>query len=777
MTTRTADRVDDWESRPFSGGYEELRSLADASFSGVVTAGRATACLLNGAVVGILDGTIEDFEDASGTIREAPTPALPLLIVMQERADEVRARYYSEETPLSSANKKLSDGGFTGFIELSENILSGDYFVVYHGGRSMSVAYVGESQKLLTDDEAFQTADDEVGIYKVYPVDIEPIDIPEPEDTSVAAVGTAADGDEPETSDEPEASAEDTQADEAVTESTAADHQDATVATDDPVTEESTTEPVTEEPPTESVAEETAAEASAESETPVTESTPGDGTRSETADPPATEPDQSDPASEGQTGPEEPSSSDRRSTVRDSIDRTQDQRAESQPTAREEPEPTGSEHRSQRPRQEETVGETQHRESPSSDPLADPTEGATGGSGDLERRSIPSLDPEKTWRADEDDPSTDTRTAVQPRQVETERPGSENASQVERGQSNRRGGQSGHRRDQPQQRSEELITELRETEAEVERLEQELTTLENERAELAETNSELESQLQQARTERDDLQATVQQLRSEVADLEARLESAEESAPTGADVTLNAAEAIDQTNLFVRYGSKGEATLKAAHGGGAEKDAVNDNLDLEYHTQFDADSAAVAGQPFGEFLRSTIQYQFVNWVVHDLLYEIRDTGHAKALQDLFDALPNLDRAELNGAVSVQFTENGEQHRTQIGFDIVLRDRMGNPLVVANINDSREAATEGMMSSLVTDATKVGESADTLAGAFLVTSSFFDPEALETAAEATGGGLLSRDKRESFVRLSRKQGYHLCLVEARDEKFHLAVPEL
>jgi len=49
--------------------------------------------------------------------------------------------------------------------------------------------------------------------------------------------------------------------------------------------------------------------------------------------------------------------------------------------------------------------------------------------------------------------------------------------------------------------------------------------------------------------------------------------------------------------------------------------------------------------------------------------------------------------------------------------------------------------------------------------------------LETVAEATRSGILSRDKRKSFVNLSRKRGYHLCLVEARNENFHLEVPEL
>ena len=172
-----------------------------------------------------------------------------------------------------------------------------------------------------------------------------------------------------------------------------------------------------------------------------------------------------------------------------------------------------------------------------------------------------------------------------------------------------------------------------------------------------------------------------------------------------------------------------------------------------------------------------MQYQFVTWVINDLLYEIRDTGKVSALQDLYDAIPRIDRAELNGTVSTEYTEDGQERRSQESFDVVMRDRMGNALLTANMNDSRQAASESMMSALVTASSHVGESTETLGASLLVTSSFFEPEALETAAEATSGGLLSRDKRESFVKLSRKQGYHLCLVEAREEKFHLAVPEL
>jgi len=82
-----------------------------------------------------------------------------------------------------------------------------------------------------------------------------------------------------------------------------------------------------------------------------------------------------------------------------------------------------------------------------------------------------------------------------------------------------------------------------------------------------------------------------------------------------------------------------------------------------------------------------------------------------------------------------------------------------------------------MATIESNASRLKESNEHLSAAFVVTSSFFDPGALETAAEATSGSFLSRDSKKSFVKLSRKQGYHLCLVESRGRDFHINVPEL
>ena len=725
MTTRAVAEMDDWESSPFSGGYAGLRDLVDDEFSGIVQSGAAKLCLLNGTAVGVPDGSIEGFDGASGTAYEASSPALPLLAMMQDRSDEVRAKYYTEETPISEVDRTLSDGGFSGFVELSENVLSGDYYVVYHAGRSMAVAWVGNSKQLLTGEEAFERADDEVGIYEVRQVDIEPVEIPEPAGASGGAAagsggataGTAAG---------------------APAEAAGESNSDGTGGTD---------------------AGDAATDASETSATD--DRTEGTDDRTEGTE--TTEVATADAA--GATGDAEPAER----AVRE------DSTAGSERTESRESAPSSGESR---------AGD------------------ASAGAGDvttpaerLETRSVPSLNPAKTSdpggdaiggaatavdsrsdpgeesAAPDRDPASDTANASgaesgdsRPRTDETAtRPAEERPPAGSPGAE-----QSGDGPDRGSGASERVA----DLEADIDRLASELASAEGEREDLRRERDEL-------REERDELAAEVEQLETETERLRSQLDELEAEFGGGADGgrRLNPTEALEGTNLFVRYGSKGKATLESAHGGNATREEVSENLDLELHTQFDAADATVGDQPFDEYLRGTLQYRFVTWVVNDLIYEVRETGTVAALQDIYDAIPDIDRAELAGTVTAEFTGDGQQRTSEESFDIVLRDRMGNPLVVANLNNSREAATESMMNSLVSATSRVSESNASLAAAVFVTSSFFEPEALETAADATSGSLLSRDKRESFVKLSRKRGYHLCLAEAREDQFHLAVPEL
>ncbi|WP_276301015.1 DUF7527 domain-containing protein [Halorussus lipolyticus] len=752
METRTVEQVEDWDTRSFADGFAGLRELSDGEFSGAVRAGGAWLFMLNGRIIGVYEGSLDDFEDAGGTAYAAPHPSLPLLFSMQEEGGETQAKYYTNDTPLSEVDSTLTDGKFTGYVELSENVLSGDYYVAYYGGRSMSVAFVGASEQVVTGDEAFERANDEVGIYEVRDVDIEVIDVPEPDEPDESPDGTL---------DSPTSAPE----------SASGDESGATGATDDGASGLSGTGGTGGPSPESGGAGRTAGtDATAGGTARETDQTADVGTEA------SSEPDPGRKPGRGQSATADSGAAATGTT--DATEETANPASASAGAAVESVETPDS--GASRPEETQSDAETDSATDTTDETDSDAFEEEAQW---REATTIPSLDPDRSAGPAEEDSDESARSDAagsavgsgstapgeQSRTDDAATAGS-SSSGASSGESSQAGsasrtgsqsrtspggsdGQSGGPDEQSQAKIQKLRSQLRQRKQQVQQLKERLSNVESERNEY--------------KRERD-------ALRQEVERLEAKLENAGSGGSGASGRQLSRSQAFDQTNLFVRYESKGEATLDEAAEGQVKPEEVNQNLRLEHHTQFETEGATVEGEPFEEFLHDSFEYQFVSWIIEELLYEIRDTGHRNGLKDLYESIPKIDRVDLHGSVGA----GGDTDDTrQESFDIIMRDRMGNPLVVADLNDSRDPTTGDMMGALVDAADGVAHAHDELSGAFQVTESFFEPKALETAENATAGGFLSREKRESFVKLSRKRGYHLCLVESRSGGFHLNVPEL
>ncbi len=772
MDSRTQERVERWDSRPFDGGRDGLSDLADSGFSGAVTAAGTWLFMLNGRVVGVFDGSLENFDAASGTVYVAPDPALPLLAAMKTRGGDTRAKYYTNDTPLSEVDRTLQDGSFTGYVELSENVLSGDYYVVYYGGRRMAAAYIGNAERLLTDEEAFERAADEVGIYEVIDVDVDVTDLREPADEPESGPDPTPSSPDPSENLDvsidavEEAEADATSSDVTIDDALDDTASDPTAPTDDAATGITTTDDQPTDASSPGITDVTIDPTDTESAT--------DGTPETTA---STVDESPEDQSASVTGAVE--------TI-DEIDESDDgptdpDLVEVEAAAKELDESgilwTADD-------EDETDGDAAETTGPT-DADGDPDDS------DLERqfereeqwretRSIPSIDPDNTSES-----SSAERDSASGRRRSNASSASEstggNAGQSERQRGADRSSPSDSRSTRRESSASEPSTaspskspsrahDADDRTVRIERLEERRDALEAQRDELAEKCERLQAENQE-------LSATVDRLQSRIDDLERQLEQAQSTAADGVagGTSLSPKRALAGTNLFVRYDSKSKPTLETAHGGGASPSEVASNLRLEHHTGFDHSTVTVDGQPYVEFLRETMEYRLVDWLTTTVLYEIRDTGRADGLGDLYDAIPRIDRAELHASIALE--DDGADVPSEVTFDVVAFDKMGNPLVVANLNRSREPATREMLEELEATASAVKANYPDLGAALVVTSSFFEPGALEVTEEATSGGFLSRGSKLSYVNLSRKQGYHLCLVEARSGGFHMNVPEL
>jgi len=743
MQARTVERVESWDARPFSGGVDQLHELADADFSGAVSAGGTWLFLLNGRVIGVFEGEVEDVTDAAdGTVYEAPHESVALLYSMQERGGETQAKYYTNDTPLSEASETLSDAKFTGYIELSENVLSGDYYVVYYGGRSMSAAFVGTSEELVTGDEAFERADDEVGVYEVVKTPVNVTELPPREDSGGGDDETAAaggGGGAGAASGAAAGAADDASAGSGAGDGADARGTDASLSTGSESAGGSTADAAGGPDAGEASADEAPADAGGQSAA----SDRASARRSSDGD--------RDDDDDG-SGDDSAGRSRQRARSRAESSNSSGSDAGSSGTgaaAEAGGTKTTTTTKAAASESEQAFDDEREWRKTTSVPTIDPDDSASGGDGSQSGSGGSGGSRTKA-------PSSSTSSSSSTTKSRSSRSRSSSPSSSSSG---------------AKSTVEKLKQAVKQREQKLQAASERIDDLEDERDDLEAERDRLEERVESLESERDELESTVEDLESELAAAEASGGS-DGGDPAARD--LNPVDALSGTNLFVRYDSKGAPTLDELKDT-TDPAAVNENLRIDHHTQFDAGSATVNGEAFESFLPETTVHRFVSWAVRALPYEVRDSGHKSGLADLYDALPRVDRAELNGTVEVNPDEDTTVSRT---FDVVLRDRMGNPLVVADVSTGRDPVTGDQMGALVEDATAIREGTDDLAAAMYVTGSFFEPAALETADEATAaGGLFSRSDRESFVKVGRKAGYHLCLVEDRNDAFHLTVPEL
>jgi hypothetical protein len=702
MNSEIVDAVTEWSTSQFSGGYEGLHALADRGFSGAITEGTVWAFMLNGRLLGIDEGTVTAFAEADGTAYESPDSALPLLYAMQSRGEK-QAEYYTNEKPISEADDTLSSGSFTGYIELSENVLSGDYYIVYYGGKSMSVAFVGNSRKLLTDEKAFSRADNEVGIYTVYAADLDVIEIPEPVHAS-----------------EPEAEPE-TDADPSPTESTD-DHEESTddrTESSDSQTADTTSSTSVDTESGETVTEDTADESDTTSPTPETGEPASERSTSETDSVGGTEPDSAVDRAESTTG-----------------------RTERQPS----PAPSAE-------RSEPT--QTSSSTTAAADSSVDSESDKSVFSDEAEWRdakTIPSLDP-----SSDPDRTQETQSTTQRSVSKTT-------------QRNARSGAQSSEQSKPLSRK-QLRQRLKRAEQIMQKAEEQHERLINERDSAQPERDEARKELQEVRTQLSAAEAEIETLEGK---LESQPEDNTSQLPTPSH-TMSPAEALEGTNLLVRYDSKGEATLADAKAGNATQSDVRANLMIEPHTTFESKTLIVDDEEFETFLEDRIELAFVRWLVTEFLFDIQQTGNQNDLPAIYEAIPEVNRIELRGNVDLGTDSEGDTVHAQ--FDVVVRNKRGQPLFVADFNESKQPVGSGMIDSLVRDGSEIVTLTDSFAAAFAVTTSYYKADALDAAADATGGGLLNPSRGKSFVYVSRKQGFHLCLVEMLGDSFDLHVPEL
>jgi hypothetical protein len=671
MVDGLRERVEEWDERPVPDGLTGLATLAEEEFDGVVIAGPITATFVSGRVLHV-DGAVDDAEDASLTVKVAPSPELALLVAMNATGGEPQAQYYTEDTDIESIDERLQSGGFTGYIELAENVLSGSYYRLYYGGTARSVAFVGINDRAITGTEAYDRTLEEVGIYEVVPVDISVTELPGPPEPVGGEAVAAADS----------ASGTDTPGSGGATAGeTATDGLD-TGDGDHNGMENSAAATV---PDPEGDTADTTANAATSAE---------DGTA----------PGSDDDSTVGA----DPGTADRR-TDDPTVDSARDSAVGVE---------SGSVVDTEEGTSREAAGTESIGDGTATDASSDGSEAAGAdpvGVGSSESTPESASDPGEAAASGDldgtDGESTDSETALSAEDVDSDQP------------------------------SDQQLQDLHHRVAALER--------------------------------------QVQTLHSRSSTASAGSSDDGDGSPRATGDERSPTDVLGETDCLVRYETRAGATIGDLLEGDASTETVRENLRIETNTTFDADAATVDGTPFQEFFGASLERRVVGWLLCDLPTEIVATDSRGALSDLVEALPDVDRIGFQETVDLaSFGEEplGEESPESVGFDLVAWGSDGHPRIVADLNRSTEPVGEGAVSALIARGKSLANRTD-LAAVLFATDGYYEADARRAVEATTGGGLLARDARASYVKMTRKRGFHCCLAEAYDEAIHLTVPEL
>jgi hypothetical protein len=621
MEVPVEDTIDMWGDRPVDGGRSGLMQLQTEEFNGVVENQTDTsAFFVRGRVVLVDGGSLEALGSGPLTAREADDAGVAMLAAMRTTATDARARYYTHETPLTTVDDTLRSGGFTGYVSLARQVVSGAYYLVYHNGKRMPVAYVGAAHRTVTGEDAHELAVNEVGIYEVIP-------------TAIVVQTIEADG-------------------------------TGTSVDSDALESDAPSIDLSLDPTGRSTGPQAAA-SDAMSAPDVSPQPPNDDTIASAGDPSIDVPGDEEPTeSAGDASIDVPSS--------------------------EEPASAG--------------------------PMSTPRSANEAVTSHLQGRLM----------------------ALEERRRELERDRDELMRQVTR-----------------------VEATVEERDEQIRRLTAEYETKLSEQADTAEAQ---ERQLEAMREEIEHLQETLAE-RQALVDGQEAIET-EERPPRGA---------LEQSNLFIRYADKAGPSLRDFRMQNAAIEKVQGNLTVETHTNFDPQRITIEGHPFEEYLQQSTEYRFTTWLTGDLLALIDATNNRGSLGPLFEAITAIDRVELYGEISTTVAD--EDDPISRPFDIIARNQVGDPLIVADVNTTTAATTRAMTRATVEKISDLAPEIPDIAAGFYVTESFYDPGALQVIADAVSSGIIPRTNKRSYVRVGRGRGFHLCLTERRGEEFYLNVPDL
>lgn len=267
-----------------------------------------------------------------------------------------------------------------------------------------------------------------------------------------------------------------------------------------------------------------------------------------------------------------------------------------------------------------------------------------------------------------------------------------------------------------------------------------------------------------ATTRLDNIEAAVSQLEAKIDELSSLLQTTAVSDSTQHSLTPR--QAIENTRLSIR-----PKLGKADSEEDMQAETKRPRKNIIPIATLDTENTTVEDTSYEDFIRGTVEHQFVEWISSEFYSHIERRGAVN--------LPGVEQmvSQMRQIVFRDTLENNATSGSETSYDAVIYGKNGEPTgIVTQIDADREGRISDIRKT-IGHLQPVADSNTNMLNVFVLSSSGFSPGICpEMQGLTEEKGIMKREDRDALVKSDDGGEMHVCLLEVTKTEFFVVYPE-
>lgn len=228
-------------------------------------------------------------------------------------------------------------------------------------------------------------------------------------------------------------------------------------------------------------------------------------------------------------------------------------------------------------------------------------------------------------------------------------------------------------------------------------------------------------------------------------------------------------QAIDKTRIKIQYPMNTRTLKQAVENPNKSVTDIINKLHINPKPTFDKTKSLINGVEYDEFIKTTVNYKFLIWLINDFYPELLEP-ESPNINGVKHMISRIDGLYNNANLKA------DDIKTQV-YDSIIYERDGNPTGVVKIFNSETTVSLSDIQDIVNDLKPISDNMSQALNIFILAKDTYDPGIRKDINNiVSDGGLIRKEDRDALIQTPNGGEMHICLFESYNDSYNLIYPD-